>query len=343
MMMMSVNHTATAYTVNTKSSVPSGRPTGAAPSYAQSLNALQHGSPARRATLNNNTGHHFCHQPYAPAAIGFGGSLKDSMFSEPSDDTRSTGSGYSTESGSGDSGFAATYEVASMPASQLPPPPPPPAYSATVGGGAPVLPPRAAVAPVTVVARVVPANTIAPRARRHNPYAPLPTQSSRTVMYGASHQPLVGRCRYVAWPDLRAKTVPLFTPEQLTEMPRLAIEQVKFELTAPQLRWVIHELAGVVAAHVEENATTRGSFVAYFKNAEDQAAAQSKLHRNVLFDHNGAWAAADADETAAVAQYMGSREFRQRGQRLPRDLMTVGPSSRRTSPVISGQRPAQRR
>ena len=214
-------------------------------------------------------------------------------------------------------------------------PPPPPSYFATPAvAQTPVKPHAAATSAAAARKRTAPK---APY--RHDPYAPLPaaqptsgrsTAVAAPVMHGISHQPLVGHCRYISWPEI----APLPTPgaEFHSSLPRLVIDQVKFELTAPQLRWLIHKLCGVVAVHVA--ALERGGFAAYFKTEADRARAQM-LHRAILFDHHGAWAPSNAVESASVSRYMGSREFRQRGQRLPRELMTLlaksAPSSSTTS------------
>lgn len=296
----------------------------------------------------------YAHRPYASAAaqqhnsggavilgidaIKQASSRPATAFSEPSDDTRSSrGSAYSTAS-SRDSAAVMNHLNGSrsphVPSTAVSAPtstavagmPPPPAYSAAVGAhdpALPLLPPR-----MQPPALPQPPQTARNLQRRHDPYASLPSTPLRNrVVHGISHQPLVGQCRYVAWPAIEptAHVPAAFHPG----LPRLVVEQVKFELTGPQLRWLIHKLAGVVPVRVIDQ--QRGSLVAYFKNDQDLAAAQA-LHRAVLFDHHGAWAPLNADESAAVSRYMASREFRQRGQRLPRELMSLT-ARKSTSPV----------
>jgi hypothetical protein len=204
---------------------------------------------------------------------------------------------------------------------------PPPAYVPSH--------PASATSPASSM-RSIEGPTTIPR-RRHDPYATalplsLTSLSRCCIAPGISHQPLVGRCRFVTWPAvLRACMPPAIIPAGAVTV---HVEQVKFELTAPQLRFLIHRLAGVVPIAVTVPAV--GTFAVHLCTRDDADAVKA-LHRGLLFDQHGVWAPESPAEKEAVVKYMTTREFRQRGQRLPRDVMLI------TVPASSSSSPLNRR
>jgi hypothetical protein len=178
---------------------------------------------------------------------------------------------------------------------------------------------------------------VSPPRFRHDPYRPAvahrQTHAGCGVFQGISHQPLVGYCTFIQWPDHLAGDAAR-AHCKTTEF-RVEFDQIKFELSPGQFRFVIFRLAKVVA--VSAISLTPGSFTIYARNADDAAAIRA-LNRRCLFDQHGVWAPHNNTERTALSRYMSSREFRQRGQRLPRELMTVGrvpPPTSRSAAALS--------
>lgn len=103
--------------------------------------------------------------------------------------------------------------------------------------------------------------------------------------------------------------------------PPLFIGQVRFEMSAGELHWLLKRLCGVHTLKIEPRGL--GCFCVVAKSSEDSDALLA-LHRRLLFDHQGVWYARTADESAVLESYVATTASRlPRRSRLPRDAMIV--------------------
>lgn len=156
--------------------------------------------------------------------------------------------------------------------------------------------------------------------RRNTPYSyqPAPPPPKETLV-GAAHQPLVGACDFIPMPAISSRETPV---NQSTAFP-VYIAQAKFETSPAHVRWLVRHMTGKAILPVAVEHVSQGCFVAFVQSEAEQDAVVAAMHRRLLFDHNGVWCPRNATQTAALAGYMSDREFRMRGQRLPRELLSA--------------------
>lgn len=155
---------------------------------------------------------------------------------------------------------------------------------------------------------------------RHSPYQyqPAPPQPKPTL-HGASHQPLLSICEFIAMPQINT----IERAQRITTEYPVYLGQAKFEATAAHMRWLIRRMTRNEVLPVAVEPLSPGCFVAFVTSVAEQKAVRKAMHHTVLYDHNGVWHPRTQSERQKVARYMNDREFRMRGQRLPREMVTA--------------------
>jgi hypothetical protein len=126
-------------------------------------------------------------------------------------------------------------------------------------------------------------------------------------------------------------------PETPSSPHKLFAGHITFEVTAPQLRWIVFTLTGgVLCGKIEPRGP--GCYVIFLQSEEDVEAVMH-LHRRVLFDYGCLWFARNPAQEQILQSYAVS--FPQRPSRLPKGLMIVeeevsGSRKRRRRPKKSG-------
>jgi hypothetical protein len=157
--------------------------------------------------------------------------------------------------------------------------------------------------------------------RRHDPYA-ITAQPYRPqgIVTGVSHQPLLGRCMYLAIPKLRkAQAQPTSIPAHAAI--QLQLRQIRFEAEPSQIRWLVRALTGVHVIKAETAAP--GVVNIWVKSQSDADRVYDLLDQKVLFDYQGAFVATDCNQHQVLVSYLKTRQFHTRSQRLPREFVTI--------------------
>jgi len=149
----------------------------------------------------------------------------------------------------------------------------------------------------------------------------MPPTYEEAYTRAAVHISLSGRCAFVPIP-LEVppyREIPIEDPSTLP--PPLFLGQLRFETTASEIRYLLHQLSGVEPLRIEPRGNA--CWVAQLKCELDNDAVRL-LHKKVLFDIPGVWVAETTAEVDALRQYTGLQLAQMsRKAHLPRDCLVV--------------------
>lgn len=114
---------------------------------------------------------------------------------------------------------------------------------------------------------------------------------------------------------------------------KLFVGHVTFEVTAPQLRWILYMLTGVTCGKVEKRGN--GCYMVFLMNHEEMWTVKG-LHKRALFDHGRVWFAQNPDQEATLQQY-AQTQLKGLHAHLPNGLVVIDEETSRRRPGRGGQ------
>jgi hypothetical protein len=130
------------------------------------------------------------------------------------------------------------------------------------------------------------------------------------------HEYLTGQCEFLDFNSgCRIDQYPA-TGRQF----KLFVGHLTFEITAPQLRWIIHMLTGVTSGKIETRGL--GCYMVFLQNEEELWTVKG-LHKRALFDNGRVWFARNALQEGILSHYAASYLVGHSHSRLPSGLMVV--------------------
>lgn len=117
---------------------------------------------------------------------------------------------------------------------------------------------------------------------------------------------------------------------------KLFVGHVTFEVTAPQLRWILYMLTGVTCGKVEKRGN--GCYMVFLMNHEEMWTVKG-LHKRALFDHGRVWFAQNPDQEATLQQY-ASTQLKGLHAHLPNGLVVIDEETSRRRSGRGGSKPS---
>jgi len=153
--------------------------------------------------------------------------------------------------------------------------------------------------------------TRSPMPPRCCPISPAQTQPHAKPQ----HEYLAGQCEFLDFNSgCRIDQYPA-TGRQF----KLFVGHLTFEITAPQLRWIIHMLTGVTSGKIETRGL--GCYMVFLQNEEELWTVKG-LHKRALFDNGRVWFARNALQEGILSHYAASYLVGMHSH-LPSGLMVV--------------------
>jgi hypothetical protein len=136
-----------------------------------------------------------------------------------------------------------------------------------------------------------------------------------STIRGPQHGYLIGQCEFLDFnAECRIEQFPV-----TGRLNKLFVGHVTFEITAPQLRWIIQNLIGVTCGKIEPRGL--GCYMVFLQNDDDQQKLKA-LHKRALFDENGVWFAR-TELQEGILNHFATTYLAGIHSHLPRGLIVV--------------------